>query len=178
MGGATDKIQKKGRGDKMNEPKRNKPAQRVSIVTAALLSMVLSGCWFVVFPMPRLGPSLDDQFAEFVRNVADKPQPSAVAVAKDSSRWAWGGGWSAQTIAQAKSLAIEKCRQQATQNNIAAPCQIYAVNGVVVSQLEDRSGDRAETVSRECSKNSDCGPGKSCRTTSGGGTRCQSATAE
>ncbi len=122
------------------------------LAAPAAVSMVnlAAGVNLLVPILAFLGPAmyrffstanLDDQFARFVRAVADAPAHSAVAVVKDSEGWAWGGAWSAATVESARASAISNCESAARHRNVTAPCRIYAVDG---SPLREQDGtDRA-----------------------------------
>ena len=93
--------------------------------TLAAACLTTAGCWFFFFTVParRTGENLDAQFGRFVRDVAVRPWHNAVAVAKDSQRWAWGGAWSEPDADAARKAALLNCVSQRARQSVEAPCQ-------------------------------------------------------
>ena len=111
---------------------------RVDAMKRATLAAALAvactatfGCWFffVSIPPSRTGQNLDLQFGRFVRDVSTRPWHNAVAVAKDSNRWAWGGAWSEPDADAARKAALLNCVAERARHSVDAPCQVYSVNG-------------------------------------------------
>lgn len=97
----------------------------------AVACMATTGCWFffVSIPPSRTGQNLDLQFGRFVRDVSTRPWHNAVAVAKDSNRWAWGGAWSEPDAEAARKAALLNCVTERARHGVDAPCQVHSVNG-------------------------------------------------
>lgn len=102
-----------------------------SVVTVLAGALLLSG-WFALLPIPGTGATLEEKLADFVAEVGAKPQNNAVAVARDPKRWGWGWAAGRESAEEAGRAALESCRVAAERDKVAAPCQIHAVNGVVV----------------------------------------------
>jgi hypothetical protein len=79
-------------------------------------------------------------FKDFVQTISDKPQHTAVAVAKDVKQWAWGGMWSADSPEAARIEALARCRHAVSVRSIGTPCQVYAVNGQVIEEQGEGGG--------------------------------------
>lgn len=104
-------------------------------LTSALATMcfLATGCWFffLTVPNPRAGEGLDRQFGRFVRDVSVRSWHNAVAVAKDSKRWAWGGAWSEPDADAARKAALLDCVSERARQGVDAPCQVYSVDGQI-----------------------------------------------
>lgn len=102
-------------------------------VLAVVAGGILLSGWFALLPIPGTGATLEEKLADFVAEVGTKPQNNAVAVARDPKRWGWGWAAGRESPEEAGRAALESCRVAAERDKVAAPCQIHAVNGVVVA---------------------------------------------
>lgn len=96
-----------------------------------VICSLLQGCWFIYIPAGLFsGPGVQSQLDNFARDIESKEKFTAVAVAKDQNRWAWGGAHGAATAASASESALQTCNQSRQQEGVASPCHLYRVNGL------------------------------------------------
>jgi hypothetical protein len=91
-------------------------------------------------PTPPPAKTAGELFKDFMQTVSNKPQHTAVALAKDGKQWAWGGMWSAESPEAAQNEALARCRRAASGRSLDAPCQVYAVNGHVIEAQGEGGG--------------------------------------
>lgn len=94
----------------------------VGLIGGAIASGVADG-------IARSAPHDAVTFEETLLRIAQEPENTAIAVAIDPERWAWGTAGSAATEDQAAMLALYRCQTDASQKGVAGPCAIYSVNG-------------------------------------------------
>lgn len=115
-----------------HHPERRRMRRAALLPALVAVCLMTTGCWFFFFvPARRTGESLDAQFGRFVRDVSVRPWHNAVAVAKDSQRWAWGGAWSEPDADAARKAALHNCVSERARHGVDAPCQIYSVDGQI-----------------------------------------------
>jgi hypothetical protein len=82
-------------------------------------------------PTPRASVNLDAQFGRFVRDISVRPWHNAVAVAKDATKWAWGGAFSEPDADAARKAALLNCLSDRARQLVDAPCRVYSTDGQV-----------------------------------------------
>jgi hypothetical protein len=125
--------------------------QRLKLIGFLMLASMLYGCPYAplflppIFPPPRglfeqekPGPKLsskaetDALLASFkeARRLHDmQPANRAIAVTFTPVPWAWGMASSAATEEDAKTLALQRCREVVKSRSLQLPCDVYSVNG-------------------------------------------------
>ena len=100
-------------------------------IAVTVVGLALQGCWFIYIPAGLFsGPSIQSQLDKFATDVESRASYTAIAVAKDANRWAFGGYSGASTIPAATAGAIEKCNDSRQKEGVISSCHLYRVNGL------------------------------------------------